>query len=70
MVRGTAQHYPFLPSPSLQEKKRKEKKTQGADICSSHTPKPNSLGSVMITLRLSAWAEFPFIEKATVTKQN
>ena len=66
MLRDTAQHYPFLLAFTLPPRKEKEKKKKKL----IHAPKPNSLGSITITLRLSAWAESPFIEKATVTKQK
>lgn len=69
MVRDTAQHHDFFlafPLPLRKEGKKKK----GADTCSSYAPKANSLGSMVTTLRLSGWAEFPFIEKAIVTEEN
>lgn len=60
---------PCLSSPS-KKTRREEKKKKGADTCSSYAPEANSLGSTATTLKLSGWAEFPFIEKAIVTKEN
>lgn len=69
MVRDTNQHHHFpLAFPLPLRKERRGKK--GADTCSSYAPKANSLGSMVTTLKLSGWAEFPFIEKAIVTKEN
>lgn len=69
MVRDTDQYQHFLlafPLPLRKERKKKKR----ADTCSSYAPKANSLGSMVTTLKLSGWAEFPFIEKAIVTKEN
>lgn len=71
MVRDTDQYHHFLPAfPLPLRKERKKKKEKGADTYSSYAPKANSLGSIVTTLRLSGWAEFPFIEKAIATKEN
>lgn len=71
---GGQRHRPIPPFPpclsSPSKKRKKEKKKKGADTYSSYAPKANSLGSIVTTLRLSGWAEFPFIEKAIATKEN